>query len=65
MEYQAIDRNDTMVIVLQTISAYLLGTKIPMIYRTIDTLYTEYIVLFTQKIMTAFGFVWFYINLVI
>lgn len=65
MEYQAIDRNDTMVIVLQTISAYLLGTKIPMIYRTIDTLYTEYIVLFTQKIMTAFCFVWFYINLVI
>lgn len=57
MEYQAIDRNDTMVIVLQTISAYLLGTKIPMIYRTIDTLYTEYIVLFTQKIMTAFCFV--------
>lgn len=56
MEYQAIDRNDTMVIVLQTISAYLLGTKIPMIYRTIDTLYTEYIVLFTQKIMTAFCF---------
>lgn len=48
MEYQAIDRNDTMVIVLQTISAYLLGTKIPMIYRTIDT-YTQSILFFLHK----------------
>lgn len=37
-----------MVIVLQTISAYLLGTKIPMIYRAIDTLDRAYCSLYTK-----------------